>query len=499
NFFDLNNGAINAKNTTVDFLLGGTATTSAKFAILGVNDARGSQTASLSGNLVLDAAGSLQTTNKQTLTIGGDTTGSILFKPNNNSVNLFLSGANAAIGNQNPQAALDVSSSSHLSAPVNKIIWGSIGNTMGMLGYDGGSADEIRIGATSNVGLELITNDNVVGYFTSTGKFGLGTVTPSEQLDVNGNATVSGNLSLYGGARSIQTTENQSLTIGGGATGDLTLGRASQSLFLPNFTSNGGLLYTSSTGLLTQLGSGTTSQCLNANTGAAPSWGACDGAASVNVFEFANGTARTTNQTVDLLVGGVSTESAKFAILGVNNARGSQTASLSGNLVLDAAGSLTTTNNQTLTIGGGNTGNIVLSPLTTTTLGGSTVFSSLSTGIAHIGSTGLLSSSAINLASSDVTGILPYANGGSPFNVDSSLGTIFTGNNTLDVLLGGTSTASAKFGFLNIAGGTPTASISAGTSGALYLSANGSLQTTAFQTLTIGGSTTGNVAINPKA
>ena len=64
--------------------------------------------------------------------------------------------------------------------------------------------------------------------------------------------------------------------------------------------------------------------------------------------------------TVDLLIGGTSSTSAKFAVTGIVNSRGNQVATLSGNLVLDAAGSLTTTNKQTLTIGGGDTGNIAL-------------------------------------------------------------------------------------------------------------------------------------------
>jgi hypothetical protein len=100
--------------------------------------------------------------------------------------------------------------------------------------------------------------------------------------------------------------------------------------------------------------------------GATPSWGSCDAATSVNVFEQANGTARVTNTTLDLLVGGNSTASAKFAVLNVNN--GTPTASvssgLSGNgLSFDANGNIQTANKATLTIGGTTTGNIALSPL----------------------------------------------------------------------------------------------------------------------------------------
>lgn len=71
-------------------------------------------------------------------------------------------------------------------------------------------------------------------------------------------------------------------------------------------------------------------------------------------------------------------------------------------------------------------------------------------------------------------------------------------NNTLDLLIGGISTASAKFGLLNVAGGTPTASIS-GDSGAnaTALSGLGVLGTTNKQTLMLGNTTTGNVSLAP--
>src|SRR6185369_3108450 len=68
----------------------------------------------------------------------------------------------------------------------------------------------------------------------------------------------------------------------------------------------------------------------------------------------------------------------------------------------------------------------------------------------------------------------------------------------LDFLIGGTATNSgvtnfAKFAVLNVNSGTPTASVAAGLAGGAYLTATGTLQTTAQQTLTIGGPTTGNV------
>src|SRR5581483_7062875 len=70
---------------------------------------------------------------------------------------------------------------------------------------------------------------------------------------------------------------------------------------------------------------------------------------------------------------------------------------------------------------------------------------------------------------------------------------------TEDLLLGGTSTSTAKFAVLNIAGGIPAASVSAQNAAnqALVLGSDGSIQTVRNQTLTIGGGTTGNIVLKP--
>src|SRR6185503_16938934 len=91
-------------------------------------------------------------------------------------------------------------------------------------------------------------------------------------------------------------------------------------------------------------------------------------------------------------------------------------------------------------------------------------------GLIHSDSNGVLTSSLINLNNAtDVSGILPVQNGGSPFT-EISNNAIVQRNTNEDLLLGSNATASAKFGFVNVGAGTPTASIS-GQNGALSLDA----------------------------
>src|SRR5205085_255874 len=82
----------------------------------------------------------------------------------------------------------------------------------------------------------------------------------------------------------------------------------------------------------------------------------------------------------------------------------------------------------------------------------------------------------------DVTGVLPVVNGGSPFL--EGAGSIFERLSTQDLLLGSNTTSSAKFAFINVNSGTPTASISANSgNNATYLTGTGNLGTTNSQTL----------------
>jgi len=490
NYWQQVNGALSPLASSVDFLLGSNATASAKFAVL--NMASGTPTASISATstgtgLAFGGDGSIQALRNNTLTVGGNTTGNINFKPGNSSQSLFL---------------------------------GSSGNV------------------------------------------GIGTTSPVEVLHVAGNATASGNLTLSGAARSIQTTANNTLTIGGNTTGSIVIDSGNSSVSLADFTSPGTLTYISnSSGLLAATSQGVSGQCLLSGASTAPSWGTC--ALGTNYWTASNGALYPINTTLDMLVGGTATLSAKFAVFNMNS--GTPTASISATtqgtgISLGGDGSIQSVRNNTLTIGGNTTGNITISPLngsgittntgtfnlssgktyqingadvlSATTLGSGVTSSSLTT-VGTIVS-GVWNGTVIGTQyggtgqnfGSTAQGSLPYFNGtgtmaalapgtsgfvlqtngasANPSWIDSSTvgtnywdranGAVFPKIASIhDLLVGGTSTASAKFGFINVSAGTPTATIS----GNIALDSAGVIQTTKNQLLTIGGNTTGNITISP--
>ena len=96
-------------------------------------------------------------------------------------------------------------------------------------------------------------------------------------------------------------------------------------LQLNNYTATNGVLYTNSSGVLQQATTGSSNLCLL--SGATPTWGACD--TGNTSWVQANGTIYPGISTEDLLVGGTSTASAKFAF--INSAANTPTASISAN------------------------------------------------------------------------------------------------------------------------------------------------------------------------
>ncbi len=463
--FQSTNGAINPLNSTQDFLIGGQASSSAKFAVLNVNS--GTPTASLSASgasgFYFTASGSAQTTGRQTLALGGGTTGNISINNINNTPFGFFDTTNSrfGLGTTTPAAKLDVqdagiTTGNGIAGTFNGLTSGtalalsstSTGlTTGGLASFDWsptsattatGDLVSLNVGSNGTIGNIFNVKNNgssvfsvsqskitanlptqftapgdvgfaydvqffnpVASYIKSTGSLNLqsgevfnssdltfktynagAVIVDSQSLLVNQAATVAGQLvvgtsaapanignfyltnsSTFGKSLAIlnQTESQDIFTASGSGTTRFTIASGGN-VSIANLGTAGGIPYiTNASGTLGVSLAGTSGQCLTSGGAGAPVWGSCAGAAG-SVFQSLNGAIVPYNSTQDLLVGGQSTASAKFAFLNANAARGSQTASISGNIVLDAAGSLQTTNAQTLTIGGGGTGNIVMTP-----------------------------------------------------------------------------------------------------------------------------------------
>ncbi|OGH21221.1 MAG: hypothetical protein A2629_02580, partial [Candidatus Levybacteria bacterium RIFCSPHIGHO2_01_FULL_41_15] len=174
---------------------------------------------------------------------------------------------------------------------------------------------------------------------------------------------------------------------------------------------------------------------------------------------------------------------------------------------------LTSLGNANLTISAGGTGDLrLLSDSDTDILLPYSDFTSEDNSVLYTGVGGKLSAlttttSGLCIVSAAADNAPTWATcpggsgGSSNWTLDTTNGLLFPNNNTVDLLVGGRATSSAKFAVLNINSGTPTASVSAGTAGGAFLTADGYLSSTARQTLTIGNSstynTTGNVLLNP--
>ncbi len=402
-------------------------------------------TASTSGNLVINSTGSLQTTNNQTLTLGGSSTGDIVLKPRNGSGFVGIGNASPAypldlLSTTNPQVRFGYDTSNYMTLQIGSsgvttfdavgsgaafnfkdtVSLGVSGASNGILQFNnsaGGTAASITTNASGDlilqssggivnlgVGSGDITIDpgtnNIVANLTSGNFYGqkngtsLISLSTSGTLPVasfsgttsfagllvdnsgvgnlftastsgltrftitnNGTASSSAGFTIDGNGGNIQSTRNQSLTIGGGSTGELTIGRTSQRVFLPGFdcsgSGNGGKLTTTAGGVLTCAADG-------GSSGAAGTW----------TLDGTNGIHTPINNTADLLVGGTSTQSAMFSVLGIaagTNPSASVSAINGANankgIYMAGDGSLQSVRNNFLTLGGNTTGDIYLKPL----------------------------------------------------------------------------------------------------------------------------------------
>jgi len=213
--------------------------------------------------------------------------------------------------------------------------------------------------------------------------------------------------------------------------------------------------------------------CFNVTGGIVTTTGSCPSTSGVFNDQTTQGVIVPANTTEDLLLGGVTTSSAKFAFFNVNT--GTPIASISAQktlgaainpaLVLGSDGSVQTVRNESLTLGGNTTGNIILSPLNG--IAGSAIIPSQSGNV----DLGTISNQFRNLYVSG--NIITAVGGQAGFFTETTSGILYPSNTTVDFLVGGNSTASSKFAVLGAAAGNPTTASVSGTTGAIYLSQPG--------------------------
>ncbi len=517
-----NLGVLSPYNITDDLAIGGTSTSSAKFQVFGLTGSAtmaGTLTTSTiqppTGNLTLNYKSAANTW-AAGLTL--NTTGAVGIGTTSPTKKLHITTTGAAAdgilldGTGYNGVAIDRSATNRYA----QVSFSTASSVKWQLGLHDDSTDTFHIWDVSGNKFLSITDQG------STGNIGINNVTPAAALDVTGTASVSSSLTLGGVLR--PSTGNLTLQYKSGANtwangltlntvGNLTAAgsisgltgiTSSGTITFSGFSNDGGILYTNGSGVVAQTAAGLNTQCLIG--GANPSWSACS-AASGNVWQLANGVISPLDISNDLAIGGTATASAKFQVFGLTG-----NATTSGTLTFDTAGVIQTTKNQTLTLGGNSTGNIDLSPINgsgnvTITGTSSLLVSSLNTagGVIYANSVGKLLNNGLGSAGQCLTS----GGAGAPSWTDCSAvagvnnqwtvsnGVLYPIHLNTDLLVGGSSTASAKFAVLNVLTGTPTASVSAGAPGAAYLTADGTLATTALQNLTIGNATTGNVIFNP--
>ncbi len=524
-----NLGVLSPLHLTDDLAIGGSSTASAKFQIFG-----GSGNATTSGTLTFNSATQsanlIAATGKAGLTIGDTNTG-----------NIILNGDNVGIGTTTPTQKLDVNGNiqagEFFDQQNNSYFLNPADATQSLL-----TAGNVGIGTTNTSSFKLqVAGDvgpnttnafdlgslalqwrNIYGQHLFTNGIELtqlwqenlgvlsplhitddlavgGTATLSAKFQVfglSGNATTSGNFTFAGtSATNLIAAQNKAgLTIGDTRTGNIILngdnvgiGTTSPSAFKVQVAGSVGPSATNTYDL--------GSLALQWNNVYANAFYQ-NGQQLTQTWQRNLGVLSPLNITDDIAVGGTSTSSAKFQVF---SATGNATTSgtLTFNSSSGATNLIAATNKRGLTIGDTNTGNIILNG---DNVGiGTTAPNAFKVQVA--GSVGPSATNTYDLGSlalqwNNVYGQHIFANGIEVTQLwQENAGALSPLHITDDLLLGATSTTSARFAVTNIAGGTPTASVSAGLNSGMSIDASGNLVTYSAQSLTLGSSKTGNINI----
>ncbi len=385
-FFRLTNGALSPINDTLDLLIGGVATSTAKIAFTGINTG-GTPTASFSGNLSLQVptgsapsalfnvlnGGSL---NFQTASTGQGDAGLIsrLFIANDGRIGINTSSPFTKL-------ALDVRG---LTGTTGTASISARSSFASLLVDNAGIGDIIVASQAGRTVLRIDNNGNLIVGANGGGKITADIVDPYLVQNQKTSGITSLTFQTMGASNADfifqnVSTELSRLTQAGqfqlpitGSTGGIVLGGdaqlfrgAANRIDLSSGDSfnlvSGGLLVGGST-IIDSSGNGTFAT-LNVTSGCT----GCGASGPNSPFQVLSGTIVPVNSTVDFLLGSQATTSAKFAVLNINGST-VPTASVSAQnaggqaLVLGGDGSLQTTRNNTLSLGGSTTGNIALLP-----------------------------------------------------------------------------------------------------------------------------------------
>src|SRR3972149_1911830 len=417
-FWNQGSGALFPNNSTVDLLVGAQATSSAEFAVTGIND--GTPTATISataggsagnGISLTGSTATIQSLIMGTLTLGGLTTGNIVIDSGSSSIT--LSDATTASSSLTVSGATTLNGAFTLgdngdTGSVNTSDW-DISTTGDLTGIGGITADgTVTLNGALDANGQIDLGDNGDSFSLDSTAFDVSTAGALSGIttlflsgaisDTDSDVTISDGLVVTGSISDSDSDvtiadglivtgtisdSDSDVTIGDGliVTGsisdsdsavtvgdDLTVSGATITLSNAAFTGNNSSLYTTATtGVLAAAVTSTANLCLVSQSSNAPAWLACTSGGTDAFWNQGSGALFPNNSTVDLLVGAQATSSAEFAVTGIND--GTPTATISATAGGSAGNGISLTGSTatiqslimgTLTLGGLTTGNIVI-------------------------------------------------------------------------------------------------------------------------------------------